>query len=189
MIIFLPIINTIPLLGIFYRSIYIILMILIIIIQTPTTILNFIIRYVINKVDYIGIIDNTNQLNLDSLQMDNPLSDKIINFIISRTSNSKLKPIQNITHLMIKYDKKNKIDVKDCEKIFEALDELGIKKQYLAHVGLNTEDLYGSFLKIKNNMGLIFSICARLLFDDKFNIKEQIKKYRENNIIFKKEHQ
>ncbi|VBB17747.1 hypothetical protein YASMINEVIRUS_210 [Yasminevirus sp. GU-2018] len=162
LIMMLPLFEVIPFIGLFSNYVYAFLLFLIILIQTPTTVINSMIDVVAHKL-------NIRQHNL---HLTCPLSDKIIVWIKGSIGDSKLASIRTIRDILLKYDERSVLLVEDIERLFDALDNLGISKEYLKSIGLDVNNLEAFVDKIKDKTDILFANGLQLIFDDNTNIQD-----------------
>jgi hypothetical protein len=150
-----PLLKMLPIIGMFSYYIRLLLIILIILVQTPTIILNHIVAWITDKIKFTRC----------DLHLNSPVSDKIIVYIknsingSNRSNGSKLSSIQDIRDIMLKYDRVefNPDDGKnDGEKLFAALDNLGINTDYLGNIGLDLTNMDTFVKNIKQKIDTIF---------------------------------
>jgi hypothetical protein len=157
----LQMISFMPFIGMFTHYFHTFLIFLALLVQLPTTVLNFIILTLTDKFNLTGF----------DFRLNCPLSDKLIVWTKGFFGDSKLASIRTIRNIVLKYDNKNELDVDDGEKLMEALDNLGISREYLIHIGLDLNNLDTFAKKIKDNIDVIFAKGIQLIFDENNGIK------------------
>jgi hypothetical protein len=160
----LPIFTVIPILGMFFHYIHISLIVLSILVQIPTTILNF----------FISMITKKLNINNHNFYLVCPLSDKIVFWIKTCICDTKLLSIRTIQDILLKYDKKTEfsIDDGDRDRLMDSLDNLGISKEYLKSVGLDLNNMDNFVAQIKEKTNILFAQGVQLIFNGNTNISD-----------------
>lgn len=140
MIALLSILYIFPFTGIFTQIIYVILMSLIICVQIPTTILNYIIGIVANKFKFIKC----------DFKLSGPISEKLLSWIINYTNNFKKTSIINVRDIIMKYemsrDSNEEILTEDVDKLVYIMNSCG----------LNINKYTDKLNKLNNNIKIYF---------------------------------
>lgn len=161
----LTIFEMIPFIGLFSTYTYSFLLFIVILIQIPTNLINIFIDIVAQKFNINN--DHNNYFTY-------PLSDWIIIWVKKLVGESKLTSIRTIRDIMLKYDcniksiiddnnTDNTNDDNDNNKLFEALDNLGINKEYLKSIGFNSNNIELFVNKIKDKINTLLSDETHIL--------------------------
>ena len=131
LIMLVPILTIMPITCMISHYIHISLIFLTILVQTPTTMLNF----------FISLI--TEKLNIRShdFYLECPLSDKIVMWIKTLISDTKISSIRTIRDILLKYDGGADFSTEDGNLIIDSLNTLGISKETLKKVGIDPNNM------------------------------------------------
>lgn len=149
-------IEMIPFIGLFSTYAYSSLLFIIILIQIPTNLINI----------FIDMIAQRFNISDHNYHFTYPLSEWIIIWVKKLVGESKLSSIRTIRDIMLKYDCNIKStindnntdnDTNDNNKLFEALDNLGISKEYLKSIGFNGNNIELFVKKIKDKIDTLLS--------------------------------
>lgn len=191
----IPLIEMIPIIGLFIalfsNCIYIFLLFLTILIQIPTSILNSFIDIIMCKfymkhhnLHLSCPLSDKIILWIKGFMNDSKLTSiRIVRDIALKYDMSKCDEHQchnNFKHDNFKHDELKNDDhsnllhssvlMNDIEKLSEALNNLGISKEYLRRININNFVTLIKYIKQKTN--LFFAKGFQLLFDDNTNIQD-----------------
>jgi hypothetical protein len=162
-----PILNLIPILNIFTYYINLLLLITIILVQTPTSILNYWIKSITLKMNIIK----------HDLYLKYPLSDTLINLVKKYIDQNKLEALNEIQKINMKYDSGSKLSPDDGDKIMGALDKLGIKRDKLIEMGFDISNVDNLIKKSKYRIDLCIKYGTRILTESNVDLNEFFSKF------------
>lgn len=145
LMILVAVLNTVPIVGTISHITYMSLLLLAICVQTPTTIMNRITVPVTKKIRFIKL----------DLHLERPLSEKLISMCSSRMTPLRLKSLNEIDNIMIKYDSNGKYSRKDKNRLLTALNSLDIGS-------LKYFKSLQNFLPIKRLLDVLYSVNGYL---------------------------
>jgi len=162
-----PILNLVPILNIFTYYINLLLLITIILVQTPTSILNYWIKSITLKMNIIK----------HDLYLKYPLSDILINLVKKYIDQNKLEALNEIQKINMKYDSGSKLNPDDGDKIMDALDKLGIKRNTLMNLGLDIANIDSLAKRSKYRIDLCIKYASRILTESNVDLNEFFSKF------------
>jgi len=149
---FLPIFELIPFIGLFSNYVYALLLTTIMVVQTPTTLINLLIDTICHKMN----------IKYHNLYITSPISDKMIDWLKEVIGNSKLSSIRTIRDTVLKYDNKTT----DIEQVVHDLGDVNVNvnMDYLNHLGINADNLNIVINLLKDQTKKLFTDGLRIIF-------------------------
>jgi hypothetical protein len=167
----IPVLNFIPFMSLVTIYLRIGLLLLMILVQVPTTLINALISHIMEKFE-LG------PAQLAHLQY--PISDQLVDWVKNMISETKFASIRIIRDVLLKYDNNDVIDPSDNENLISALNNLGIKKELLSYIKIDLKTINNIFTDLKASISSIIitgynSISTIFTNNDKLNEPFKIK--------------